>query len=289
MKNKANTKTIKERILKHIHFKKFIIAYLIIFAVLCVGVRAQATGTSNNNTANGDRGTVNNLEENVPFSMGITVDTNNKEGNLAGTLQMLLVLTVITLAPSIIVMMTSFTVIIVVFHFLRTALGTQSTPPNNVLVGLALFLTLFIMTPTLARINEEGIGPLSRGEVTQEEGLELCMEPLRDFMFNNVETKDVNFFLNLAKIEDVQELKDIPSSVLIPAFVMGELRKSFIIGFLIYIPFIIIDMVVASTLMAMGMMMLPPTTISMPFKILLFIMADGWNAVIGEVIKSFNY
>lgn len=288
MKNKANTKTIKERIRERIHLKKFIIAYLIIFAVLCVGCRVHATGNTNN-TANGDRGTVTNLEENVPFSMGITVDTNNKEGNLAGTLQMLLVLTVITLAPSIIVMMTSFTRIIVVFHFLRTALGTQSAPPNNVLIGLALFLTLFIMTPTLSRVNEEGIGPLSRGEVTQEEGLKLCMEPLRDFMFNNVETKDVNFFLDLAKVEKVEELKDIPNSVLIPSFILGELRKSFIIGFLIYIPFIIIDMVVASTLMAMGMMMLPPTTISMPFKILLFIMADGWNLVIGEVVKSFNF
>lgn len=288
MENKTKQKTIKRRILEHIHIKKFIIAYMIIFAVLCVGFQVHATGNTNN-TANGDRGTVTNMEENVPFSMGITVDTNNKEGNLAGTLQMLLVLTVITLAPSIIVMMTSFTRIIVVFHFLRTALGTQSTPPNNVLIGLALFLTLFIMTPTLARVNEEGIGPLSRGEVTQEEGLKACMEPMRDFMFNNVETKDVNFFLNLAKIEKVEELKDVPSSVLIPAFILGELRKSFIIGFLIYIPFIIIDMVVASTLMAMGMMMLPPTTISMPFKILLFIMADGWNLVIGEVVKSFNF
>ncbi len=202
---------------------------------------------------------------------------------------MLLVITVISLAPSIVVMMTSFTRIIVVFHFLRTALGTQSTPPNNVLIGLALFLTLFIMSPTLERINEEGIQPLSRGEITQEEGLEACMEPLRDFMFANVETQDVNFFLELAKKEDVTEISEIPNSVLIPAFMLGELRKSFIIGFLIYIPFIIIDMVVASTLMAMGMMMLPPTTISMPFKILLFIMADGWNLVIGELIKSFNY
>ena len=176
-----------------------------------------------------------------------------------------------------------------VFHFLRTAMGTQSAPPNNVLIGLALFLTLFIMTPTLNRINEEGIQPLSKGEITQEEGLKACMEPLRDFMFNNVETKDVNFFLELAGIEQVDELVDIPNSVLIPSFMMGELRKSFIIGFLIYVPFIIIDMVVASTLMSMGMMMLPPTTISMPFKILLFIMADGWNLVIGEVVKSFKF
>ena len=202
---------------------------------------------------------------------------------------MLLVITVISLAPSIVIMMTSFTRIIVVFHFLRTALGTQSAPPNNVLIGLALFLTLFIMTPTMERIKTEGIDPLSKGEVTQEEGLKACMEPLRDFMLNNVETKDINFFLDMSRVETVEESSDIPNSVLIPAFMLGELRKSFIIGFLIYIPFIIIDMVVASTLMAMGMMMLPPTTISMPFKILLFIMADGWNLVIGELVKSFNY
>ena len=202
---------------------------------------------------------------------------------------MLLIITVISLAPSIVIMMTSFTRIIVVFHFLRTALGTQSSPPNNVLIGLALFLTLFIMSPTIDRINKEGIQPLSKGEITQEEGIEACMEPLRDFMFANVKTDDVNFFLEMAKIENVEELSDIPNSVLIPAFVMGELKQAFIIGFLIYIPFIIIDMVVASTLMAMGMMMLPPTTISMPFKILLFVMADGWDLVIGELVKSFHY
>ena len=286
MENKNKNKQLKERILKHIHVKKFIIAYLIIFTVLCVGYHVRATGATENIT---DNEAVTNLEENIPFSMGITVDTDNDEGTLAGTLQMLLIITVISLAPSIVVMMTSFTRIIVVFHFLRTALGTQSTPPNNVLIGLALFLTLFIMSPTLDRINKEGIQPLSKGEITQEEGLKACIEPLRDVMFDHVEKKDVNFFLDLAKINDVEELSDIPNSVLIPAFIMGELRNSFIIGFLIYIPFIIIDMVVASVLMAMGMMMLPPTTISMPFKILLFIMADGWNLVIGELVKSFHY
>lgn len=286
MKNKKKTNQIKKRILEHIHIKKFIVAYFIIFIVLCAGYPVQATGTTEGVT---NEDAVNDLENDVPFSFGVTVDTNNDEGTLAGTLQMLLVITVISLAPSIIIMMTSFTRIIVVFHFLRTALGTQSAPPNNVLIGLALFLTLFIMTPTLDRINKEGIGPLSRGEITQEEGLEACMEPLRDFMINNAEPKDINFFLDLAKIDKVEEITDIPNSVLIPSFILGELRKSFIIGFLIYIPFIVIDMVVASTLMAMGMMMLPPTTISMPFKILLFVMADGWNLVIGEVIKSFNY
>jgi flagellar biosynthetic protein FliP len=286
---KKKTNQIYNRIKKHFHLKKFLIAYFIIFSILCIGYRVHATGTVDDVSEDGVE-TITNLENDVPFSLGITVDTSNDEGTLAGTLQMLLVITVISLAPSIVVMMTSFTRIIVVLHFLRTALGTQSAPPNNVLVGLALFLTLFIMSPTLERINEEAIQPLSNGEITQEEGLKACMEPLRDFMFSNItDTKDINFFLDMARIDDVEELEDVPNSVLIPAFIMSELRKSFIIGFLIYIPFIVIDMVVASTLMAMGMMMLPPTTISMPFKILLFIMADGWNLVIGQVVQSFNY
>lgn len=278
---------VNNRIKKCFNVKKFLIVYFIMFSVMCLGFRVHATGTNN---VDDQRETMTNLENNVPFSLGVTVDTSNDEGTLAGTLQMLFVLTVISLAPSIVVMMTSFTRIIVVFHFLRTALGTQSSPPNNVLVGLALFLTLFIMTPTINRINEEAIKPLSNGEITQEEGLKACMEPLRDFMFSNMsDTKDINFFLDMARIDSVEELKDVPNSVLIPAFIMSELRKAFIIGFLIYIPFIIIDMVVSSTLMAMGMMMLPPTTISMPFKILLFVMADGWNLIIGQVVQSFNY
>ncbi|MCM1178734.1 MAG: flagellar type III secretion system pore protein FliP [Clostridium sp.] len=285
---KKKTNQINNRIKKHFHLKKFLIVYVILFSVLCIGCPVHATGTDE--LTGNDREAITDLENDVPFTLGVTVDTSNDEGTLAGTLQMLLVITVISLAPSIIVMMTSYTRIIVVLHFLRTALGTQSAPPNNVLVGLALFLTLFIMTPTLNRINEEAIQPLTNGEITQEEGLKACMEPLRDFMFSNMEdTRDINFFLDMARIDDVQELTDVPNAVLIPAFIMSELRKSFIIGFLIYIPFIVIDMVVASTLMAMGMMMLPPTTISMPFKILLFIMADGWNLVIGQVVESFRY
>ncbi len=288
MREKIRNSKKLSGIWRHIHIKKFIVAYLIIFTVLCMGYHSYATGNVDG-TVIDEEDAITDLEQDIPYTLGITVDTTNEEGTLAGTLQMLLVITVISLAPSIVVMMTSFTRIIVVFHFLRTALGTQSTPPNNVLIGLALFLTLFIMSPTLERINEEGVQPLSRGEITQEEGLKACMEPLRDFMFNNVETQDVNFFLELAELETISEVEEIPNSVLIPAFMLGELRKSFIIGFLIYIPFIIIDMVVASVLMAMGMMMLPPTTISMPFKILLFIMANGWNLVIGELVKSFNY
>lgn len=224
-----------------------------------------------------------------PLNLSFTVD--GEEGTLSGTLQMLLVITVISLAPSILVMMTSFTRIIVVLHFIRTALGLTSTPPNNVLIGLSLFLTLSIMSPIFARVNTEAIEPFSKGEMNQEEALEAAMSPMRDFMINQLQNReeDVQLFLDIAGIESVSSWDDIPTSVIIPAFIINELRSAFIIGFLIYIPFIIIDMVVASTLMSMGMMMLPPTTISMPFKVLLFIMADGWNLIIGQLVQSFVY
>ncbi len=224
-----------------------------------------------------------------PLNLSFTVD--GEEGTLSGTLQMLLVITVISLAPSILVMMTSFTRIIVVLHFIRTALGLTSTPPNNVLIGLSLFLTLSIMSPIFARVNTEAIEPFSKGEMNQEEALEAAMGPMRDFMINQLQNReeDVQLFLDIAGIESVSSWDDIPTSVIIPAFIINELRSAFIIGFLIYIPFIIIDMVVASTLMSMGMMMLPPTTISMPFKVLLFIMADGWNLIIGQLVQSFVY
>lgn len=222
-----------------------------------------------------------------PLNLSFTV--NGEEGTLSGTLQMLLVITVISLAPSILVMMTSFTRIIVVLHFVRTALGLTSTPPNNVLIGLSLFLTLFIMTPVFSRVNTEAIEPLSEGQMTQEEALEAAMVPMREFMINQLQNReeDVQLFLDIAKIDSVSSWDEIPTSVIIPAFIINELRSAFIIGFLIYIPFIIIDMVIASTLMSMGMMMLPPTTISMPFKVLLFIMADGWNLIIGQLVQSF--
>lgn len=224
-----------------------------------------------------------------PLNLSFTVD--GEEGTLSGTLQMLLVITVISLAPSILVMMTSFTRIIVVLHFIRTALGLTSTPPNNVLIGLSLFLTLFIMTPVFSRVNTEAVEPFSNGEISQEEALEAAMVPMREFMINQLQNReeDVQLFLDIAEIDSVSSWDDIPTSVIIPAFIINELRSAFIIGFLIYIPFIIIDMVVASTLMSMGMMMLPPTTISMPFKVLLFIMADGWNLIIGQLVQSFVY
>ncbi len=223
----------------------------------------------------------------VPWQIDINMSNNADNQNLSSTLEILLLLTIITLAPSIIIMVTSFTRIIVVLHFVRSALGTMTTPPNQVLIGLALFLTMFIMSPVVTNMNETALQPLSRNEITQEEAIEQGLQPLREFMYEQTNTKDLKLFLDIAKITEIHAISDIPITVLIPSFIISELRAAFIIGFLIYIPFIIIDMVVASTLMSMGMMMLPPTTISMPFKILLFILADGWNLIIGSLVKTF--
>lgn len=221
---------------------------------------------------------------------GVYFAYNNESGELSGTIKILLVLTVISLAPAILIMLTSFTRIIIVLHFVRNALGTQTAPPNQVLIGLALFLTLFIMFPVFSRINEEAIKPLDAGEITQEEAFNIGLLPLREFMYGETQEDDLALFCDIAGIEfpeDEAALDEVPITVLIPSFIISELRTAFIIGFLIYIPFIVIDMVVASVLMSMGMMMLPPTTISLPFKILLFILADGWNLVIGNLVRTF--
>ncbi|HPU63670.1 MAG TPA: flagellar type III secretion system pore protein FliP, partial [Mobilitalea sp.] len=220
-----------------------------------------------------------------PLEFKLTTDEDEK--SLPATLRILLILTVISLAPSILIMVTSFTRIIIVLHFVRSALGTQTTPPNQILIGLALFLTFFIMSPVFTQVNENAIQPLSRGEISQEEAFKAGVAPIRTFMLEQTNVKDLRLFMDIVNIDTVETVDDIPLTVIIPSFIISELRKAFIIGFLIYIPFIIIDMVVASTLMSMGMMMLPPTMISMPFKILLFIIADGWNLIVGELVKTF--
>lgn len=217
---------------------------------------------------------------------GLSITYNNDNGSLSTPVQMLLILTVLALAPSILIMLTSFTRIIIVLHFLRTAIGTQSSPPNQVLIGLALFLTFFIMWPTFTTINEKAIQPLDRGEITQQEAFEIAEEPLREFMYGQTQTKDLEMFVDISK-ETYESYDEVPFTTLVPAFIVSELRTAFILGFLIYIPFIVIDMVVSSVLMSMGMMMLPPTTISLPFKILLFILADGWDLVIKSVVQTF--
>ncbi|MCM1126689.1 MAG: flagellar type III secretion system pore protein FliP [Lachnospiraceae bacterium] len=226
------------------------------------------------------------LDLNIANALTITQSGDN--GQVNGTLRILITLTLIALAPTLLIMLTSFTRIIIVLHFTRAALNTQTAPPNQVLMGLALFLTFFIMRPTLTQIYDEAVVPMEEGTITQEEFFDKGVQPLREFMYTQTQTSDVRLFLDISGNEwESGSLDDIPLTVLVPAFIIGELRMAFIIGFIIYIPFIVIDMVVSSTLMSMGMMMLPPTTISMPFKILLFVLADGWNLVIANLVKTF--
>ena len=242
-----------------------------------------------NNTVINRPGSAENADDlkELNVSNDLTLTYRDGQGNLTGTLRILITLTLIALAPTIVIMMTSFSRILIVLHFVRTALGTQTAPPNQVLVGLSLFLTFFIMNPVITEINENAIKPFEAGEIQQEEFIETALKPLREFMYGQTMKKDVRMFLDIEGIESVDDVDDIPTRVLVPSFMISELRTAFIIGFLIYIPFIVIDMVVASTLMSMGMMMLPPTTISMPFKIRLFVLADGWNLVIVNLVKTF--
>ena len=225
-------------------------------------------------------------ELNIANNLTITYDNGN--GELSGTLRIMLILTMISLAPILLVTLTSFTRILIVLSFTRQALNTTSAPPNQILIAISLFLTFFIMQPTFTEIYEEAIVPFEAGEIQTEEAFEIAIEPLREFMATQAQTKDADAFMQIAGLSwDGEDWTQVPTSVMIPSFIVSELRSAFIMGFLIYIPFIVIDMVVASVLMSMGMMMLPPTTISMPFKILLFVLADGWNLVILNVVRTF--
>ncbi len=273
------------------------ICLLFLVGILCllVPMRAYATDTDNDGetderTYEDEPGTAetgrDNADLNVGDSFTVTVDQGN--GSINGALRILIILTLIGIAPMLLIMLTSFTRIIIVLHFTRTALNTQTAPPNQVLLGLALFLTIYIMAPVFAQIYTNAIQPLDEGRITQEEALEAGLTPLREFMYGQTQVKDTATLMEIAGYEwDGVTADDVPTSVLIPSFILSELRTAFIIGFVIYIPFLVIDMVVASILMSMGMMMLPPTTISMPFKILLFVLADGWNLIIVNLVKTF--
>jgi flagellar biosynthetic protein FliP len=247
------------------------------------------TGSTDERTNINDPGTSESGDDLKELNIAntVTVTYDNGNGNVNGALRILITLTLIGLAPILIICLTSFTRIIIVLHFTRQALNTQTAPPNQVIVGLALFLTFFIMSPTIARVRTEAIQPFDRGEITQQEAFATAMGPIREFMYPQTQTKDVQMFMEISGAEWDGNIESIPNAVLIPSFMLSELRTAFIIGFMIYIPFIVIDMVVASVLMSMGMMMLPPTTISMPFKILLFVLADGWNLVIGNLVRTF--
>ena len=272
------------------------ICLLLAVGILCIIPRMDARATTVDSNLTGETETRTNIEEpgsaqtaedllNIANSLTITHSGDN--GQVNGTLKILITLTLIALAPTLLIMMTSFTRVIIVLHFTRAALNTQTAPPNQVLIGLALFLTFFIMRPTLTEVYNEAVVPFEEGTITQDEFFEAGIKPFRQFMYGQTQTSDVRLFIEISGEEWDGTLDGIPLTVLVPAFIIGELRQAFIMGFVIYIPFIVIDMVVASTLMSMGMMMLPPTTISMPFKILLFVLADGWNLIIGNLVKTF--
>ncbi len=264
--------------------KKIIIINILVFiCFVCFSSSeaAYATGIDNNE-----------LDSNLDVDgrlgpIDFQINSSEESQGLPATLQIMLIITLIALAPSILIMVTSFTRILVVLHFVRSAIGTSTTPPNQVLIGIAIFLTFFIMSPTFVEINENAIEPLAKGQITEEEAFDIGLKPIRNFMLGQTDEKDLKLFMDISETGEVETIDEIPTTVIIPSFIISELKTAFIIGFLIYIPFLIIDMVVASTLMSMGMMMLPPTTISLPFKILLFIMADGWNLIIGELVRTF--
>lgn len=280
MINKINKKKLK----KVINFLMIIGMFVLLFSV---SRPAFAVASGVDKTTQDEISGQPDIDDNT---LDINISSNAGSMKLESTLQILIMLTILSLAPSILIMVTSFTRIVVVFHFLRTALGTQTTPPNQVIVGLALFITIAIMSPVFTEVNTKAIKPYTAGKIKQEQAIEKGLSPLREFMLKQTREKDLKLFMDLNKksADDIKDYDDIPITIVIPAFIISELRAAFIIGFLIYLPFIVIDMVVASTLMSMGMMMLPPTTISLPFKLLLFVLADGWNLVIGQLVNSFN-
>jgi flagellar biosynthetic protein FliP len=209
------------------------------------------------------------------------------EDDLASAIEIILLLTVLTFGPAIVIMMTSFTRLIVVFFFLRSGLGTQQTPPNQVLIGLALFITLFIMAPTIERINTEAYQPFKNGDLAQLEALDIAGTEMKTFMVKQTRQNDLILFMDLGNVEPVASVDEIPMHVVIPAFIISELRIAFQIGFLVYLPFLVIDLVVASVLLSIGIMFLPPVLVSLPFKILVFVLADGWNLLVQSLIRSF--
>jgi flagellar biosynthesis protein FliP len=212
---------------------------------------------------------------------------NSSPEHVSTAVKLLLLLTVLSIAPSILILMTSFTRIIIVLSFVRTSLATQQMPPNQVLIGLAMFLTFFIMAPTFSEVNEKALTPLFKEEINLEEAYQRAAIPFKEFMSKHTRQKDLELFLDYAGAERPKSVEDIPLTALVPAFTISELKTAFQIGFMIFIPFLVIDMIVSSVLMSMGMMMLPPVMISLPFKILLFVLVDGWYLIVKSLLQSF--
>lgn len=225
-----------------------------------------------------------------PFSLPtikIGIDDPKGPGDVSVALQILFLLTILTLAPAILIMMTSFTRLIIVFSFLRHALGIHQMPPNQILIGLSLFLTFFIMTPVWQSVKANAYDPYMEKKLSQEKALEEAVKPVRQFMFKQTREKDLALFLSLSRMGKPKNTEEIPTTVLLPAFMISELKTAFQMGFVLFIPFLVIDMVVSSVLLSMGMMMLPPVMISLPFKVLLFVLVDGWHLIVGSMVKSF--
>lgn len=220
----------------------------------------------------------------------ISINVGNSDGEASGTstLSILLLITVLSVAPAILVLMTSFTRIVIVLSFVKTSMGTNTVPPAQVLVGLAMFLTFFIMAPTINEVNQVALQPYIKGEITQEQAFEEAAKPIKRFMLNHTREKDLLLFMNYTGEERPASYEDIPITTIVPAYAISELKTAFQMGFMIFIPFLVIDMIVASTLMAMGMMMLPPIMIALPFKILLFILVDGWHLIVRSLLLSFS-
>lgn len=219
------------------------------------------------------------------------IEVGNKgtgSADLSTGIQILLLLTALSLAPAFLLMLTSFTRIVVVLSFIRSALSIQQTPPNQVIIGLALFLTFFVMAPTWKTVNSEAISPYMAGKITYKSAIEKGSKPIRDFMFRQTRERDLSLMVQMAKMNKPRNENDVPTHVLIPAFIISELNTAFRMGFMLFVPFIVIDMVIASILMSMGMMMLPPVMISLPFKVLLFVLSDGWHLVVKSLITGFR-
>lgn len=219
--------------------------------------------------------------------VNITVGRANSPQEVAASIQILILLTVLTLAPAILIMTTSFTRIIIILAFIRQALGTQQSPPNQILIGLALFLTFFIMEPVWSQVHKEAFRPFMDNKISQDVALERAAKPLKAFMSDFVREKDLALFIRIAKLPQPKNIDDVPFHVVVPAFIISELKTAFQIGFLLYVPFLVVDLVVSSVLMSMGMMMLPPIMISLPLKLMLFVLVDGWNLIIGSLVQSF--
>lgn len=222
------------------------------------------------------------------FGQDVSINFGQGAGLTERVIQLIALITVLSLAPSILVMVTSFTRIVVVLSLLRTAMGTATAPPNAVIIALALFLTAFVMGPALQRSYEQGVQPLIAGEIDPQQAFDRASEPLRGFMLKNVREKDLQLFLDLSREARPERPESIPLRVIVPAFMISELKRAFEIGFLLFLPFLIIDLVVASVLMSMGMMMLPPVVVSLPFKLIFFVLVDGWHLVAGSLVQSFG-